>query len=246
MPKHERKIQMDFYVYVDTVVLTVNPDREIAPKDRLEVLVMRRPDASSNRWALPGGAVKEGEPLEDTALRKVHEETGISLRHKDLHQVGAYGDPGRDSRWRAFSIAYLALLPHPGAIAPIKHSVEARFMPYRQLQASRVLEFDHHRIIADARARAFSMLEDTPIAVSFCQPKFTMSDLRMVYEAFLQDEVDAANFRRKVELTKNFVQPLGVMSSDQPTPGRPPMLYRAGRAKEITPPIRFRSSPRKD
>jgi 8-oxo-dGTP diphosphatase len=176
----------------------------------------------------------------------VHEETGISLRHKDLHQVGAYGDPGRDSRWRAFSIAYLALLPHPGAIAPIKHSVEARFMPYRQLQASRVLEFDHHRIIADARARAFSMLEDTPIAVSFCQPKFTMSDLRMVYEAFLQDEVDAANFRRKVELTKNFVQPLGVMSSDQPTPGRPPMLYRAGRAKEITPPIRFRSSPRKD
>jgi 8-oxo-dGTP diphosphatase len=246
MPKRERKIQMDFYVYVDTVVLTVNPDREIAPKDRLEVLVMRRPDASSNRWALPGGAVKEGEPLEDTALRKVHEETGISLRHKDLHQVGAYGDPGRDSRWRAFSIAYLALLPHPGAIAPIKHSVEARFMPYRQLQASRVLEFDHHRIIADARARAFSMLEDTPIAVSFCQPKFTMSDLRMVYEAFLQDEVDAANFRRKVELTKNFVQPLGVMSSDQPTPGRPPMLYRAGRAKEITPPIRFRSSPRKD
>ena len=246
MPKHERKIQMDFYVYVDTVVLTVNPDREIAPKDRLEVLVMRRPDASSNRWALPGGAVKEGEPLEDTALRKVHEETGISLRHKDLHQVGAYGDPGRDSRWRAFSIAYLTLLPHPGAIAPIKHSVEARFMPYRQLQASRVLEFDHHRIIADARARAFSMLEDTPIAVSFCQPKFTMSDLRMVYEAFLQDEVDAANFRRKVELTKNFVQPLGVMSSDQPTPGRPPMLYRAGRAKEITPPIRFRSSPRKD
>ena len=246
MPKHERKIQMDFYVYVDTVVLTVNPDREIAPKDRLEVLVMRRPDASSNRWALPGGAVKEGEPLEDTALRKVHEETGISLRHKDLHQVGAYGDPGRDSRWRAFSIAYLALLPHPGEIAPIKHSVEARFMPYRQLQASRVLEFDHHRIIGDARARAFSMLEDTPIAVSFCQPKFTMSDLRMVYEAFLQDEVDAANFRRKVELTKNFVQPLGVMSSDQPPPGRPPMLYRAGRAKEITPPIRFRSSPRKD
>ena len=246
MPKHERTIQSDFYVYVDTVVLTVNPDRNLAAKDRLEVLVMRRPDAPSKSWALPGGAVKEKEPLEDTALRKVHEETGITLRHKDLHQVGAYGDPDRDSRWRAFSIAYLALLPHPGELAPIKHSVEAKFVPYRQLQSSRVLEFDHQRIISDARAKAFQMLEDTPIAVSFCQPKFTMSDLRMVYEAFLQDEVDPANFRRKVELTKNFIQPLGIITSDQPSPGRPPMLYKAGRAKEITPPIRFRSAPRRD
>ena len=70
---------MDFYVYVDTVVFTINPDRAADAKDRLEVLVMQRPERSSNKWALPGGLVGDTEKLEATAIRKVAEETGISL-----------------------------------------------------------------------------------------------------------------------------------------------------------------------
>jgi 8-oxo-dGTP diphosphatase len=213
---------MDFYVYVDTVVFTINPDRAADAKDRLEVLVMQRPERSSNKWALPGGLVGDTEKLEATAIRKVAEETGISLKPKDLHQVGAYGDPNRDDRFRAIAIAYMALVP------------------YRRLRDKRMLEFDHSEIIYEARRVARRMLEDTNVALSFCKSKFTISELRGVYEAFLQYEVDPANFRRKVDQVKNFVTPIDEFADFGTSPGRPAQMYRAGTANKLSTPIRFR------
>lgn len=241
MAPAKRTKQHDFYVYVDTVVFTVNPDRTVAPRDKLEVLVMRRPESVANKWALPGGLVGDSEPLEDASVRKVAEETGIRLKHKDIHQVRAFGDPDRDDRWRAISIAYMALLPHPGDINPVKDSVEARFLPYRRLRDnSRLLEFDHITIIYEARRLARKMLEDTNVALSFCRPKFTISELRAVYEAFLQHPVDPANFRRKVDAVPGFVEPLEEYADFGSSPGRPAQMYKAGRAIDLKTPIRFR------
>lgn len=241
MSTTRRTRQRDFYVYVDTVVFTVNPDRATAPRDRLEVLVMRRPESAAGKWALPGGLVNDDEPLAEASVRKVAEETGLSLHLKDVHQVHAYGDPGRDDRWRAISIAYMALLPHPGDPQPRKDSVEARFIPYRRLRDnSRLLEFDHVDILYDARRLARKMLEDTNVALSFCRPKFTISELRGVYEAFLQYPVDPANFRRKVDAVPGFVEPLDEFADFGSSPGRPAQMYRAGRATALATPIRFR------
>lgn len=233
-----RTIQHDFYVYVDTVVLTVNPGSENSA-DSLEVLVMHRPEARQGVWALPGGAVRPGERLEDTAIRKVHEETNLSVRLKDLHQVGAFGDPDRDDRFRAISIAYVALVPHPGQLQPNIHSDDARFVPLSELRR-KSMEFDHFAIIEAARRTAGRMLEDTNIALSFCRPRFTMTELRRVYEAFLQEDVDAANFRRKVEAVAGFVEEVAIRPVST-SRGRPPMEYRAGRTRELSPPIRFRT-----
>ncbi|MGA0863535.1 MAG: NUDIX hydrolase [Ilumatobacteraceae bacterium] len=247
MSPTRRTVQKDFYVYVDTVVFTINQARSIEPENRLEVLVMRRPGAPEGRWALPGGLVDDREPLEDTALRKVAGETGIKLNRKDLIQVGAYGDPDRDSRWRAFSIAYLALLPHPGELRPDQHSEHAEFVRYRDLRQRGVMEFDHRTIIRDARKLAARMLEDTSVAISFCKPKFTISELRGVYEAFLQNQVDPANFRRKVEKVPGFVEPLEEYADFGSSPGRPAQMYRAGRglrsSSNLSVPIRFRTDP---
>lgn len=246
MTPTRRTVQKDFYVYVDTVVFTINQARSLEAKDRLEVLVMRRPGAEQGRWALPGGLVNDNEQLEDTALRKVAEETGIRLNRRDLMQVGAYGDPDRDSRWRAFSIAYLALLPHPGELRPDQHSDHAEFVRYRDLRQRGVMEFDHRTIIRDARELAARKLEDTSVAIGFCRPKFTISELRGVYEAFLQSRVDPANFRRKVEKVPGFVEPLEEYADFGSSPGRPAQMYKAGRglrsSSELPVPIRFRLS----
>lgn len=241
MVQHRRTRQLDFYVYVDSVVFTVNPDRAVSPRDRLEVLVMRSPESPSNKWSLPGGLVNDGEDLDETALRKVAEETGLGLRLKDVHQVRAYGDPARDDRWRAISVAYMALIAHPGDLRPFRNSVEARFLPYRRLRDnSRLLQFDHVNIIYDARRLARRMLEDTNVALNFCRPKFTMSELRGVYEAFVQYPIDAANFRRKVDAVTGFVEPLNEFADFGSSPGRPAQMYRAGRATALSTPIRFR------
>ena len=239
----KRTKQMNFFVYVDTVVFTINPDRSVDPRDRLEVLVMQRPERpDKTQWALPGGLVGEKEPLEETAIRKVAEETGIELSKNELFQVGAFGDPERDNRFRAIAIAYVALVPRPGATKALQNSEGAEFIPYRKLMNKKMLEFDHARIIEGARKTAESMLEDTPVALNFCESRFTISDLRGVYEAFLQHEVDPANFRRKVDAVKGFVIPSDEYSSSGSSPGRPALMYRPGRLKTLPTPIRFRKT----
>lgn len=235
----QRTVQQDFFVYVDTVVMTVSREKHLDANWRLQVLVMRRPGAAADKWALPGGLVADGEDLPDTAVRKVKEETGIRLRKSDLIHVGAYGHPQRDSRWRAISIAYLALVAHPDIPSPKQHSDEAKFFPYRKLRRSTMLEFDHREIIGDARRRARRQLENTDIALGFCEKQFTMSELRWVYEAFLRGPVDPANFRRKVEAAEGFVVPAGTPTTTG-SPGRPAQYYSAGPADRPEPPIRFR------
>ena len=235
-----RPIQPDFYVYVDTAVLTVSREKGLEPKHRLQALVMHRPDAEPGKWALPGGLVGEGEDLPDTALRILKRETGLTLSKADLIQVGTYGKPGRDSRWRSISVAYAALIPDPETPAPEEHSDGAQFMSYRVLRDRPILEFDHRTILRDARRAARQQLEDMPIALKFCRDEFTLSELRWVYEAFVLDKVDPANFRRKVESAKDFVHALDEVVSYESEPGRPARLYRAGKAKYMNPPIRFR------
>ena len=61
-----------------------------------------------------------------------------------------------------------------------------------------------------------------------------------MYEAFVLDKVDPANFRRKVESAKDFVVALDEVVSYESEPGRPARLYRSGRTKYLNPPIRFR------
>ena len=239
----ERQFQHDFFVYVDTVVLTVSREKVLEPKHRLQALVMHRPDAAAGKWALPGGLVADGEDLPDTAVRIVKRETGLSVSKADLIQVGAYGKPDRDSRWRAISVAYTVLVPEPDELHPLEHSDNAEFIAYRTLRDRSILEFDHRVIIRDARRTARQQLEDTPIALRFCREEFTLSELRWVYEAFVLDKVDPANFRRKVEAAKDFLIPLDDVTYSTTEPGRPARLYKGGRAKYLNPPIRFRRRP---
>jgi 8-oxo-dGTP diphosphatase len=239
----ERQFQHDFFVYVDTVVLTVSREKGLEPKHRLQALVMHRPEEASGKWALPGGLVADGEDLPDTAVRIVKRETGLSVSRADLIQVGAYGKPDRDSRWRAISVAYTVLVPEPDELHPLEHSDNAEFIAYRTLRDRSILEFDHRVIIRDARRTARQQLEDTPIALRFCREEFTLSELRWVYEAFVLDKVDPANFRRKVEAAKDFLIPLDDVTYSTTEPGRPARLYKAGRAKYLNPPIRFRRRP---
>jgi 8-oxo-dGTP diphosphatase len=239
----KRTKQMNFFVYVDTVVFTINPDRSVEPRDRLEVLVMQRPERpDKSQWALPGGLVGDTEKLKDTSIRKVREETGIALDKSELFQVGAFGDPERDNRYRAIAIAYVALVPRPGATKALMNSDKAEFIPFRKLISKKMLEFDHAEIIKQARQTAENMLEDTPVALLFCENKFTISDLRGVYESFLQYKVDPANFRRKVDAVHGFVLPLKEYSETSSLPGRPALMYKAGNLKTLPTPIRFRNT----
>lgn len=234
MASQQRTVQHDFYVYVDTVVLTII-DRV------LHVLVVQRRDAKRELFALPGGLVEPNEDLADAAARELREETGLVVASRQLHQIGAYGDPKRDTRFgRAITIAYLAMIPTPDVPEAGSDATSARFIEYRRARTRGVMEFDHRNIVGDARRLARQQLEDTSIALDFCHKEFTLSDLRQVYEAFYQRDLDPANFRRKVEAIPDFIRPMDFVSTAPTGAGRPARLYQRGHAKYLYPPIYFR------
>jgi ADP-ribose pyrophosphatase YjhB (NUDIX family) len=53
------------------------------------ILLERRSDNGS--WSLPGGKMEPGETFEETAIREIGEETGLTIRVTAL--IGIYSDP---------------------------------------------------------------------------------------------------------------------------------------------------------
>jgi 8-oxo-dGTP diphosphatase len=193
-----------FAVTVDLVVLTVR-DGELC------ALLVRRGDYPyRGRWALPGGFVRAGEDLDNAAQRELAEETGLDTQ-AHLEQLATYGAPDRDPRMRVISVAYLVLapkLPRPTAGTDV---ADARFWPIADLTDAQrpALAFDHDRILTDAVDRARAKLEYTSLATTFLDERFTIADLRRVYEAVWGVELHPANFRRKVLSTPSLVVPTG-------------------------------------
>jgi 8-oxo-dGTP diphosphatase len=100
------------------------------------------------------------------------------------------------------------------------------------------LAFDHAEILEFAKKRLERLIEETPLATSFCPPTFTLAELRQVYEAIWGVRLDAANFRKRVLMTPGFVVPTS--SKRLPTDGRGRLAetYVRGPATELVPPLR--------
>lgn len=205
----------------DVVVLT-------ARDGRLLTLTTEREDGSR---ALPGGFVGPTERPLDTALRKLHEKTGLGEPY--LEQLGAFADPGRDPRGWIPSIAYLALVP-PDTEAP---DPGARWIAARERPSP--LAFDHRAILQAAVERLEGKLWWSNITVGILPGSFALSDARRVYEAIASTRYDPATFARDLKAT-GLIEATGEQRTDGP--GRPAALYRftssqplwgAGRRKRI-------------
>jgi ADP-ribose pyrophosphatase YjhB (NUDIX family) len=68
------------------------------------ILIKRRNPPEG--WALPGGFVDYGEPLENAAVREAKEETGLTVRL--VRQFHTYSDPGRDPRQHTITTVFIA------------------------------------------------------------------------------------------------------------------------------------------
>jgi 8-oxo-dGTP diphosphatase len=239
-------------VTVDVVALTIRDTR-------LQVLLVRRGEQPyRGSWALPGGFVRprtgpDGEKTEEdlpqTAARELAEEAGPQLRPTHLEQLGSYGSPGRDPRLRVVSVAYLAFAPEMPEATPGADAADAQWVPVDSLGLSqtegtvtqrpgttRLLAFDHARILADGVERARAKLEYTPLATAFVRAPFTISELREVYETVWGEKLHAGNFHRKVLSVPGFVESTGDQTeSGGPRGGPRAKLYRRGDATLLHP-----------
>ena len=160
-------------------------------------------------WAIPGGFKRPTETLDEAAVRELREETGVDAASL-LTQFGAYGDPERDPRMNVVTIAYLAVLRDVRNIAGGSDAAAAALLPVTDVLSGKVeLAFDHERIVRDALERVRVELEVTGIATAFVGQTFTLAELRAVYEAVWDVQLDAANFRRSVVAEEGWVIPTG-------------------------------------
>ncbi len=93
------------------------------------VLLQRRSD--SGNWSLPGGVMELGETIAQTAVRELHEETGLDVELTGI--LGIYADPGHviaysDGEIRQeFVIAYIGRVTG-GTLAVSDESTNVRFV----------------------------------------------------------------------------------------------------------------------
>lgn len=199
-------------VTVDVVMFTIR-------EGHLAVLLVRRGIAPfAGSWAIPGGFILPGEPLEEAARRELEEETGI--RDVYLEQLYTFGDPARDPRGRVVTVAYYALIAADQAPRAGSDAADAQWWPAAALPE---LAFDHRAILDYALERLRNKLEYTTVGFQLLPEAFTLTELQAVYEAILGRELDKRNFRRKIELLDILVPVKGAQRGGRT---RPAQLYR--------------------
>ena len=167
---------------------------DVEEKDLKAILIQRDIPPFEGQWALPGGFVRVGETLEETALRELREETGIEKVF--LEQLYTFGKLNRDPRERVVTVAYYALVnlnEHR-----IQATTDARKAAWFSVNDLPALAFDHDDIVEVALKRLKGKLRYEPIGFELLPKKFTISQLQTLYEIVLERKLDRRNFRKKI------------------------------------------------
>jgi 8-oxo-dGTP diphosphatase len=204
-------------VTVDIVIFTLR-------EGSLQVLLVKRGvPPFEGQYAIPGGFIREGESLEEAALRELYEEAGV--RNVFLEQLYTFGDPKRDPRGRVITVAYYALIASDKlSLVAGADAAEAQWFPVNNLPP---LAFDHRSILDYAIERLRNKLEYTTVGFQLLPEKFTLGELQAVYEAILGRALDKRNFRRKIALL-GILKPLREW---QHTGRKPAQLFRFSAAR---------------
>ena len=165
-------------------------------KGTLYVLaVQQRFGELADRWVLPGGFIKNDEPLLTAVERELKEEAGITVNY--LEQLGTFGDDiNRDERFRVISVAYFALVnPQNFILKADTDAKDAKWFPLNQLPP---LGYDHNEMVKLAHQRLKSKLTYQPIGFDLLDQEFLFSDLENLYYSILERDIDRRNFRKKI------------------------------------------------
>jgi ADP-ribose pyrophosphatase YjhB (NUDIX family) len=185
----------------------------------LQVLAWRRaqpPDAG--RWALPGGLLGDDEDVEASVRRQLAEKVDVrEISH--VEQLAVFSAPHRVPGARRVATAFLGLVPSDAdPVVPADttwHPVDAVPDP----------AFDHVEIVRAARDRLRAKLSYTNIGFALAPAEFTVGELRRIYAAVLEHDVDPTNLQR-ILTRRGMLEPTGSTAPTGPAGGRPAAMFR--------------------
>ena len=190
---------------------------------RLHVLLVRRSaEPSKGYWSLPGGLLAPDETMDQAAVRKLDNETGVT--DVFLEQLYTFCDlDGRGS----IAAAYFALVDSGTAHLARRRAWLPAWHPVDGLPE---LAFDNRRVIDYAFQRLRAKLEYSNVAYSLLPAEFTLSQLQRAYEAILGRPLDKRNFRKRM-LSLGIIEATGRTQTEGRH--RPAQLYAFRERKPI-------------
>lgn len=169
----------------------------VVENDLKMLLINRSAPPDEGLWAIPGGALQEGESLDGAAIRKLADETGVTDLF--LEQLFTFGDLDDQTPGGSIAVTYFALVePARARLAERPGWRPAWF----SMSALPPLALHNDRVLQTARRRLINKLEYTNAAYSLLPELFTLSELQAVYESIHGRKEDKRNFRRRMLASK--------------------------------------------
>lgn len=169
-----------------------------------------------HKWMLPGGFIRIRENVDDSAYRILSSRTGL----KDIYlkQFHFFGDVNRtklneneellklqgytteeiEGHWlmqRFVSAGYYALVEYSKVKVSTSPEEDIEWFDIQNLPE---LYSDHQHIIDTAIVSIRKQINYAPIGYELLPEKFTLTELRLIYETILDKKLDRRNFQRKI------------------------------------------------
>ncbi len=177
--------------------------------DDLKLLLCPRSfEPARGKWSLMGGFVQEKESLEDAARRVLYQTTG--LKDISLNQVAAFSKFDRDPVDRVISITFVALIRIDKHDSDMARESGAHWWPIRIIPS---LIFDHNIMVDKALKSLQSRASNELVGRELLPGKFTLLQLRNLYEAIFMKPFDPGNFRKKV-LSLNVIERMNIKNKE--------------------------------
>jgi ADP-ribose pyrophosphatase YjhB (NUDIX family) len=225
---------------VDLVILTLGRPGRTDPAGggpRLGVVVQSQEDGG---LVLPGRFVRERHTVIDTVRELLTEKLHFEPRRIPyLELVGVYDHPDRDPRGWAISIAHTTTLRPDEAATLSPDVVEILPVHGPAAKGNRVtpasLAYDHDSMVTTAVRRARRRYERSPDPLRLARAPYTLSHLRHVHEAVLDESLKRDTFNRRMQpfLTPAHDARGETLTSD--TGGRPAQMFRPLTGKDRDP-----------
>jgi 8-oxo-dGTP diphosphatase len=166
------------------------------------LLVQRALEPEIGKWSLMGGFVNGDETIHEAANRVLQTRTGLSNVY--LEELSTFSELQRDPVERTVSVAFFALID----INKYKKQLSEEFhAEWFALNKHPKLIFDHPQMVEKAKARLRYKAAFHPILFELLPAKFTLPQLKSLYEEVYNIEMDNRNFSRKI-LSMNLLEKL--------------------------------------
>lgn len=215
----DKPISKPFYTDADRLLLAVDCIIFGFDRDGLKLLLFQRKVAPfKQQWSLIGSFVKIKESVMKAAERVLQIHTGLT--NVFMEELGSYSGVDRDPGDRVISIAHYALMQLQEEDKQIAEEYKAQWFELDKLP---VLILDHQKMVEDALEKLRRKARYRPIGFELLPEKFTIPQLRVLYEVIYQRELDRRNFRKKI-LSMNVLEKLE--EKDKTSSRKGAFLYR--------------------